>query len=189
MVFLASSSVILAPVLLRYLSQFVSAGPAQIDATRLVATLFATQLLPLCVGMSVRQWHPVLADRLETPAILLSKVLNLLAVGLILVTQFHFLLEVRPRGFFGMIALLVISCTAGWLISRAATGIRKALAVTTSLRNVAVALVIATDTFPGTPAVTAVVAFGLVSLLGTLCFAKLAQVALPEPTTTVCVRS
>ena len=42
------------------------------------------------------------------------------------------------------------------------------LATTTATRNVAVGLVIATSNFSGTPAVTAVVAYGLVSLLGTL---------------------
>ena len=40
--------------------------------------------------------------------------------------------------------------------------------MTTATRNVAVGLVIATSNFAGTPAVTAVVAYGLVSILGAL---------------------
>ena len=42
----------------------------------------------------------------------------------------------------------------------------KATALTTAARNAAVGLAIATGTFAGTPVVTAVVAFGLVSMLG-----------------------
>jgi hypothetical protein len=51
--------------------------------------------------------------------------------------------------------------------------VRKALAVTTAARNAAVGLVIVTSNFAGTPAVTAVVAYALVSILGALGFAVL----------------
>ena len=43
--------------------------------------------------------------------------------------------------------------------------------MTTGPRNAAVGLAIATGNFANTPAVTAVVAYGLVSMLGTLGFA------------------
>jgi BASS family bile acid:Na+ symporter len=189
MVLLAASSAIVAPLLLHFLPPLVSSNePPQVGTDSIVAILFATQLLPLCVGMSVRQWRPVLADRLQNPANVVSKVLNLLVVGFILVTQFHFLAEVRPRGFVGMILLLLASWAAGWLLSTPANDVRKAMAVTTSLRNFSVGVVIATNTFAGTSAVTAVVAFGLVSLLGTLGLAVLAHVTLPAPTTASRVR-
>lgn len=42
------------------------------------------------------------------------------------------------------------------------------MAVTTSLRNFGVGLVIATSTFARAPAITAIVAYGLVLLFGTL---------------------
>jgi BASS family bile acid:Na+ symporter len=51
--------------------------------------------------------------------------------------------------------------------------IRAALAVTTSLRNFGVGLAISTSAFAGTPAVPAIVAYGLVSLVGTLAFSML----------------
>jgi BASS family bile acid:Na+ symporter len=50
-------------------------------------------------------------------------------------------------------------------------GVRKAMTLTTSLRNVAVGLVIATGSFPNTPAVTAVAAYGILSLFGKLLLA------------------
>lgn len=42
------------------------------------------------------------------------------------------------------------------------------MAIATATRNAAVALVIVTSNFAGTPAVTAVVAYGLFSTLGSL---------------------
>jgi BASS family bile acid:Na+ symporter len=122
----------------------------------------------LCVGVAVRQWRPTLGDRLQKPANLVSKVLNLVVVGFILVTQFHLLTEIRPRGFAGMLALLSASWAAGWLSGGADTDIRKAMTLTTSLRNVGVGLVIASSAFAGTPAVTAALAYGLFTVVGSL---------------------
>jgi BASS family bile acid:Na+ symporter len=172
MVILAGSSAILAPLLLHFLLPLVSGNePLRVDAIRIVATLLATQLVPLCVGVALRQWRPTLADRLQQPANLMSKLLNLVVVGLILVVQFHLLTEIRLRGFVGMLALLIASWAAGWLLGGREANARKALTLTTSLRNVGVGLVISTGSFAGTPAVTAVLIYGLFEVLGSLLLA------------------
>jgi BASS family bile acid:Na+ symporter len=172
MVILAGSSALVAPVLLHYLLPLVSGNePLTVDALKIAGTLLVTQLVPLCVGVAVRQWRPALADRMEKPANLLSKVLNLVAVALILVVHFELLLEIRPRGFVGMVALLVASWAAGWLLGGPGTDNRKTMTLTTSLRNVGVGLVIATGSFAGTPAVTAVLVYGLFEVIGSLLLA------------------
>jgi BASS family bile acid:Na+ symporter len=172
MVILAGSSAIIAPLLLSCLLPLVSGSEAaNVDATRVVGTLLVTQLVPLCVGVTVRQWRPRLAERLQGPGNLVSKVLNLAAVVLILVAQFHLLTEIRPRGFIGMLVLLITSWAAGWLLGGPGTGIRKVMTLTTSLRNVGVGLVIAAGSFAGTPAVTATLAYGLFGVVGSLLLA------------------
>jgi BASS family bile acid:Na+ symporter len=181
MVLLAGSSAIVAPILLRCLLPIVSVSERiEVDTTKIVVTLFATQLVPLCGGVAVRRWRPSLADRLQKPANLVSKVLNLIAVGFILVVQFNLLSEIRLRGILGMIILLVASLATGWLLSEPAIETRKAMAVTTSLRNVSLGLVVATSLFASTAAVTATVAFGLVSLFGTFVSAKLVDTFIPS---------
>jgi BASS family bile acid:Na+ symporter len=125
----------------------------------------------LCAGVAVRQWRPTLAERLQKPANLVSKVLNLAVVGFILVTQARLLTDIRPRGFVGMLALLFASWAAGWLLAGPGAGVRRAMTLTTSLRNVGVGLVIASSAFAGTPAVTAVLAFGLFAVAGSLLLA------------------
>jgi BASS family bile acid:Na+ symporter len=172
MVILAGSSALLAPILLYCLLPLTSGEePLEVDATRIIVSLLVTQLVPLCIGVAVRQRRPLLASRLQYPANLVSKVLNLLAVSLILVVQSHLLTEIRPRGFVGMLVLLLASWAAGWLLGGPEPDIRRTLTLTTSLRNVGVGLVIATGSFAGTPAVTATLVYGLFEVLGSLLLA------------------
>lgn len=162
MVVLAGSSALVSPLLLSSLLPLTTGSDSlAVDAAKIIVTLLATQLLPLCLGLTVRQWRPSLAARLLKPANLLSTVLNLSVIGLILVVHFPTLMAIRPRGFLGMLALVLAALAAGWLLGMPGSGNRKAMAMTTSVRNVGVGLVIATSSFPGTPAVTATLAFAL----------------------------
>lgn len=172
MVFLAGSSALLGPLLLHYLLPRVSAGDSvEVDAAKIMGTLMVTQLLPLCAGVAMRQRFPSLAERVQKPAQVVSKILNLLTVGVILATQGHLLAEVRPRGFFGMAALLSASWGAGWLLGGTGRDNRITMTLTTALRNVGVGLVIATGSFAGTPALTATLVYGLFEVLGSLLLA------------------
>ncbi|MFO1146743.1 MAG: bile acid:sodium symporter [Alsobacter sp.] len=162
MVLLAASSAILAPILLHVLLP-VTSGDARldIDVGKMVETLLVTQLVPLVVGMAVRAWRPALADALAGPAKRVSLVLNLAAFGFILAVQGHLLLGISPAGFGGMLLLALLSVAVGWLLGPHEDGGRVALAFSTGVRNVGVSLVIATASFPGTPAVTAALAYAL----------------------------
>jgi predicted Na+-dependent transporter len=64
--------------------------------------------------------------------------------------------------------LTAASLGIGWLFGGPAPATRRALAVTTGVRNAAVGLVIVSANFADTPAVTAVVAYALMSIFGTL---------------------
>jgi BASS family bile acid:Na+ symporter len=169
MVVLAASSALLAPLLLLLLMPLVAGDQAlDVEPARLLGTLAVTQLAPLCAGLALRQARPGLAQRLCRPANLLSSVLSVLTVAAVLVAQFHTLAEIRLRGLAGMGALLVASLGAGWWLGGRDRDERKALTVTTALRNVGVGLVIANGAFAGTAAVTAAVAYGLFEIFGTL---------------------
>jgi BASS family bile acid:Na+ symporter len=125
-------------------------------------------LLPLCLGLWLRHARPRLAEILQRPADRLSAVLGLATIALILVTQFQLFVDIKLRGWIGMIALLVASCAAGWLLGGTGADNRKAMALTTSLRNVGVGLVIATASFAGTAAVTAALAYGIFEIIGSI---------------------
>jgi bile acid:Na+ symporter, BASS family len=170
MVVLAGSSALVAPLLLGFLLPVLSGNESlMVDPVNLAATLLLTQLIPLCAGLIVRQWRPALAMRLQKPANRLSALLNLTVVGFILATQFGTLAAIRPRAWTEMTALLIASLAIGWLMGGPATENRKAMTLTTSLRNVGVGLVIAANSFPA--ALTATLAYGLFELSGSFLLA------------------
>src|SRR5262249_10505562 len=147
----------------------VSGGDApQIDLLGIVRALLITQLLPLLLGLVVRHWRPPLAERLLNPFELVSKILNLSVVVLILATQFSMLMEIKLRGFAGMLLLWPATLIIGWLAGGPGSDNRKTMALTTALRNVGVGLVIVTGIFAGPPAVSAALAYGIVEVLGSL---------------------
>jgi BASS family bile acid:Na+ symporter len=164
MLILAGLSALLSPVLLGVLLDRISPErDLHVDYPTIVRTLLITQLLPLAFGLGIHQRAPRLTRAIAGPTGLLGNVLLLALVVLIVATQHGTLAAIRSRGWLGI----------GWCCGAPDVAIRKALATTTATRNVAVALVIATSSFAGTPAVTAVVAYGLVSIVGALGFALL----------------
>jgi bile acid:Na+ symporter, BASS family len=169
MVILAGSSAVVSPLLLSVLLPWLSGSEApQVAPLALVGTLLITQLVPLLAGLLVNHWHPQLAARLLAPFERASKLLNLGVVGLILATQFQMLAEIRLMAFLGMLLLLAASLAIGWLMGGPGAELRKAMALTTALRNAGLGLVIVTGTFAGTPAATATLAYGIFAVLGTL---------------------
>jgi BASS family bile acid:Na+ symporter len=167
MIILAGSSAILAPPLLKLLLPMMAGGaPAQIGLAKMAMTLMVTQLIPLCVGLGIRHWYPNAAAKSRKPANRLSLLLNLTVIVLILTAQYQMLLAIRARGLVGMLALLAVSFVVGWLLGRGDD--RKAMTLSTAIRNVGVGLVIATTAFPDTPVLTAILAYGLIQVVGTL---------------------
>jgi bile acid:Na+ symporter, BASS family len=163
MIILAGSSAIVAPLLLALLLPLLAGNTAvEVNALKLVGTLFGAQLLPLCLGLWIRHSRPLLADRLRKPASALSLAFNLLTLTVILFVQFRILSEIRMRGYFGMLCLVIASMAAGWLMGRRVGESPKGMVLTTSVRNVGVGLVIAAGSFPGTAAVTAATAYAIV---------------------------
>jgi bile acid:Na+ symporter, BASS family len=158
MVVLAASSAILAPILLSFLLPLMARGAnLKIDTFKIVTTLLMTQILPLGIGMLVHSRLQKHAAKLRQRANLLSAVLSLVVFALIISLQYKTLAEIRWVGFVGLILLILLCLTAGWIVGGQVIGIRRAVSLTTAARNVGVALVIATASFPDSAAVTAVI--------------------------------
>jgi len=172
MVLLAGSSAVVSPLLLNALLPWLGGGTAaRIDVLAMVGALLLTQLLPLLLGLVVRHRWGNIAERLTNPFELVSKMLNLSVLVLILATQYRTLADIRLPAFAGMLILLCGSLVIGWFAGAAKTESRRTMALTTALRNVGVGLVIVTGNFPGTPAVTAALSYGIVEVLGSLLLA------------------
>jgi bile acid:Na+ symporter, BASS family len=169
MVILAGSSVLVAPLLLAFFLPLVTGGAdLHVDPLGLFGAILATQLIPLCGGLAISHWRPDWAARWLGPAVATSKILNATTLAVILISQFPRLLDVRPDGVIGMLLLLGLSLGAGWSAGGPGDEGRKAVALTTAIRNVGLGLVIASSTYAGSSVVTTVVVYGLLQLLGSL---------------------
>jgi BASS family bile acid:Na+ symporter len=180
-VMLAAMSALLSPVLLgALLPRLLPASELHIDYAAIIGTLLVSQMLPLGIGLGIHHYAPKLAGKVAKPLGLVANILLMGAVVLMLVNEFESLAAIRPRGWLGMLLLLSASLGIGWTFGGPGRRTRKALAVITASRNAAVALVIVSNNFAGTAAVTAVIAFALVSILATL-GAAILFATIPDP--------
>jgi BASS family bile acid:Na+ symporter len=169
MVILSGLSAVLSPALLTGLLAYLAPdNDLHIDYLAIVRTLLLAQMLPLGIGLALHRCARKLSDILNRPVALVANLLLIAGVGLILATQYETLSAIRPRGWAGMLLLLLASLAIGWLCGGPTRATRTALALTTANRNAAVGLVIVSTNFAGTPAVISVVAYALVSIFGAL---------------------
>lgn len=162
MVILAGSSALIAPVLLHFLLPIIAGNQQlKVDVLKIVTTLLVAQLLPLCIGLAIRASRPDLAAKLETPAKKLSTLLNLVVFAFILYVDWKTLAAISGRGYVGMLVLVIATLIIGWAFGGKNAPSRRAMAASTSVRNVGVALVIATGSFPGTAAVTSALGYAI----------------------------
>jgi BASS family bile acid:Na+ symporter len=169
MVILAGLSAILAPALLSVLlAPLLPPGTLHIDYLAIARTLLIAQVAPLAVGLGLQRWAPKLTERIAKPVGVTANLLLLGVIALLLMKEYHTLEVIRLRGWIGMVVLLSASLGIGWVCGGPGLSTRKSLALTTAIRNAAVGLVIVSGNFAETPAVTAVVAYAFVSILGSL---------------------
>jgi len=169
MVILAGLSVILSPALLtELLGRIAPDYDLHINYLAIVRVLLIAQMLPLALGLGLHAWAPRLIQRIAKPVGVAANVLLLALVAVIVARQYETLAAIRFRGWIGMGTLLLSSLALGWLCGWPDPANSKTMAFTTAPRNAAVGLVIANSNFAGTPAVTAVVAYGVISMMGSL---------------------
>lgn len=161
MVVLAVASVVTIPASLALL---VPAN-ASVDVLAIARTVVAVQLLPLLAGCGLRALSGSVAARVRPPMRRLSTILLLALV--VLLTAVHAGAIGRLVGT-GVIAVSAVVVAGSMLAGYAAGGPerprRETLATTTTARNAAIALLVATTSFPAPDVLAAVVAFSLVSV-------------------------
>lgn len=166
MIILSTVSAFLSPVILGVLiSYFTSGNNLDIDYFAIVRTLFLIQILPLGIGLFLHHRAPLFSQGLVKPLGILSNLLLLATVLLILIGEYETLMTIQLRNWLAMFILFFGSLGIGWLCGGTDKKMRNTLAITTGIRNSAIALVIVSNNFSGTLAVTAVVAYSLLSII------------------------
>mgnify|MGYP003693715317 CR=1 FL=1 len=92
---------------------------------------------------------------------MIAEILGAISLAFVTVTQFRLILELRWPAWLAMAILSEISLLLGWMIGGPDRARRQVVALGTSNRNIALALLVAIESFQGMAVASAVVANGL----------------------------
>jgi BASS family bile acid:Na+ symporter len=167
MLLLMVGSVAFMPLALPLLIPGLSAEPWP-----LLRPLLFTMLLPLVAGMIVTNRSARWAAQLRPVFGKVSNVSMLLAVGLLIGLNFEAMIGTFGTGAVAVgIAFVSLTIAVGYGLGGPAPGTRSVLAVGTGQRNVAAALLIATQNFPDEPGVVVMLLVTTIAGLIPLVFA------------------
>jgi len=147
------------------LSYFWKSAPFQFDAPKALIVLFATITLPLSAGILVRNTSATVASRLLKPMQFISEGAGTLALIAAISSQRDHLLAAVGGPLVAMIVLFEVSFFLGFAVGGPDFPARFVIATGTANRNIALALLIAVQSFPASRITGYVVADGLALIL------------------------
>jgi BASS family bile acid:Na+ symporter len=173
MVFAAVLSIALTPLILS-LSIPKSVGGVTLDPIQIVKTLLMVQLIPIGVGMAVRHTRPKWAETLAKVIPRIGQLGLVVGVGLLFVEQASQILSIGVFPYLVMAILVVASLLVGdWMLIGEASDKRRSLAVSTAIRNVPLAFLIAGENFPDTVVAPVVLVFSGFMMVLSIVYGKL----------------
>ena len=155
-------SAVFTPIAARGALWIVARGDVvRFDMWRSLAVLIATISLPLAAGVFVRHRAPTVGRRLLKPVEVISEAIGAASLAFVTVTQFGSIVNLGWQSWLAMALLSEISFAVGWQVGGPERGSRQVVALGTSNRNIALALLVAVQSFHGTEIASAVVGTGL----------------------------
>ena len=147
------------------LKTVADAGAIRFNLLGVLLTLVATITLPLAMGMIIHHRWPALGQRLLRPVEVVSEGIGALSLAYVTVTEFGAILQTGWQSLLAMGLVAELSLGLGFWLGGESVGSRQVVALGTSNRNIALALLVAVQSFAGTPVMSAVVANGLLLIL------------------------
>ena len=173
MVVVGLLSVVLTPLILS-LSLPKSDDGLVLNPWKIIQTLLFVQLIPIGVAMGIRQARPKLADNLLKFIPTVGQIGLLIGVGLLLVAQAKQILAIGVFAFVVLAALVVVSLFVGdRMMFGEPADKRRSLAISTAIRNIPLAFLIANESFPGTPVAPVTLIFAVFTMLLSVVYGKL----------------
>jgi BASS family bile acid:Na+ symporter len=160
MLSMALISILTVPVSLAILS---AAFPedAAIRPMQVLAALAPSFLAPLAIGISLRRWAPVAADRIAGPAGMVGQVMLLAWFGILLVLNFRAVLDLGAWSLGALALWTFVGLVVGHLMAGPDPINRPSLAMANALRHVGVPAVIATTSFENANPLPLILAYNL----------------------------
>jgi BASS family bile acid:Na+ symporter len=174
MVVAAVLSVALTPLIISLSFPSSADGGVAVDPMQIVQTLLTVQLLPMGAGMTLQHFSPTWTKRLLSFVPMVGQVGLLVGVGLLMASQAREMLAIGLLGFLINIAVVILCLAIGhFAVINESGERRRALAVSTAIRNVPLAFVIANASFPGTLVAPVTLVFTTFSMLLSVVYAKI----------------
>ncbi|MSQ69609.1 MAG: bile acid transporter [Gammaproteobacteria bacterium] len=142
-----------------------SAGELRFNTGTILLTLLGTVTLPLALGLAVNRHWPRVRVRVLRGVEIVAEATGALSLAFATFAQLPNILATGWRGLLVMLLVNELSLRLGWFAGGPARSARQVVGLGTSNRNIALALLLAIQTFPGTPVAAAVVANGLLMIL------------------------
>ena len=138
--------------------------PITLHYDRAIQALFLYVLLPLLAGLALNRWASAVALRLRKPVSACSGISFVVVTVMTTGLKSAATKQIGINGLVAILLLIAASMVTGWMLGGPDRGTRRVLTVNTSMRNVALALAIASRSFPGANADVGVLAFSALML-------------------------
>ena len=173
MVIVALLSVFLTPLILG-LAIPESIGNVELNPLEIVKTLLVAQLIPISLGMAIRSKSRMWSERLLKFVPRIGQYGLIVVVGLIVDSQAKQYLSMSLLAHLLIPALVVAALFIGdWMLVGETMPRRRALAVSTAIRNVPLAFLIAGQSFPETVVGPVALLMGTYTMLFSVAYGKL----------------
>ena len=141
------------------------AGAVRFSAGGVLLTLLGTVVLPLGLGLGVNRCAPVFGQRILRPVEIFAESIGAVSLAFVTITEFRSILALGLMPLLAMTLVCEASLVMGWWMGGPERDARRVVGLGTSNRNIALAVLVAIQSFAGTPVVAAVVANGLLLIL------------------------
>jgi len=173
MTIVALLSVPLTPLILDFALPKSTEGMA-LDPMQIIKTLLIAQLIPISVGMAIRQLSPKWAERLLKFVPTVGQIGLIVGVGLLLAKDTKQILSLGLLPHLVMALMVIGSILIGdWMLTGETDDKRRSLAVSTAIRNVPLAFLIAGENFPDTVVAPVTLLFGVFTMVFSVAYGKL----------------
>ena len=166
-------SLVLTPLII---SLFIpeSVGGVVLNPLDIVRTVLIVQIIPVSVGMAIRRTRPGLAEKLLKVVPKIGQIGLLIGVALLLASQARGIAAIDPMAYLLMVVFVVISLLVGDMILKGESlEKRRSLAVSTAIRNVPLAFLIANSSYPGTVVAPVALIFSVFTMLLSIVYGRL----------------
>jgi bile acid:Na+ symporter, BASS family len=158
-------SVFLTPLACRITLAALAHSAVRFDATDALLVLLATIVLPLGLGIALKHVLASFARLVLRPVEILSEATGAASLAFVTIAEWQTILTVGWRPMLVMAIVAEICLFLGYSLGGTERAARQVIGLGTSNRNIALALLIALQSFGGTRVISAVVANGLLLIL------------------------